>query len=227
VPVRKGFVRTFHRGGAVRLSKGGDPDATGLRTGLVAVIVPPGMKEAGMVRTRWPSAAAAVCVAIALLVPPGRAYGAGLEAIEKAEAAVVATWEQAPIGVRTAMFVEAAPSMYGTAVARSAVPFKPGQELKVYAEPYGYLWTARPEGGFRFGFDIDVMIKRADGTIVGGKEGFQRIELTNSARIRELMLNISLSVGGIQPGAYVVEFRLRDIGSPKTGTFSLPFTVAK
>ncbi|MGJ3262437.1 MAG: hypothetical protein ACFE0R_04300 [Salinarimonas sp.] len=168
----------------------------------------------------------AAAAALLFLLPAAPAAAATLDDLAKAEAALVAVWQEVPLSFRTTTFVTGSPVGFGVYEARETSVFAPGEPLVVYAEPVGYLWGEAGDGRYTFGFDVDLLIKRPDGSIVGGRESFQRLELTSRARNREFMLTLTLTLDGIAPGDYLLEYRTRDIASDKAGTISLPFTIA-
>ena len=153
----------------------------------------------------------AVCaLAAAATVSPLAAQT--LDAIEEAEEAVVVVADTAPEG-------------FGIYLERAHNEFAPGEPVIVYAEPVGYGWHENDDGTYTFGFDIDLLLKRPDGAVVGGQENFQHLELTSRVRNREFMLTLTLTVDGAPPGAYVVEYTARDIASDKQGVIALPFFI--
>lgn len=170
--------------------------------------------------TKFASAAAV----LALLAATG-ASAQTLEAIEKAEQAVISAWNATPLTYRKALFVTQAQG-FGVYQAREGAVFKGGEPLVVYAEPVGYAWKDEGDGTFSFGFDVDLLVKRSTGEIVGGQENFQKLELTSRSLNREFMLTLTLNIDGAPAGDYVVEYRTRDVNSPKSAVISLPFTVA-
>jgi hypothetical protein len=149
-----------------------------------------------------------------------------LAAIEKAEEAVVAAWNATPILFRTSVFVSESPGGFGIYRQRESNVFGPGEPLVVYAEPVGYGWKDNGDGTFGFGFNVDLIIKKPDGSIVGGQENFQRLALSSRARNREFMLTLTLTFDGAPAGDYVLEYVVRDLTGSKSGNISLPFTVS-
>lgn len=145
--------------------------------------------------------------------------------LTRAEAAVVAAWSKAPLGIRRAVFVASPPEGFGIYEPRSSNRFRPGETLLVYAEPIGFGWKSIGGDRVEFGFDVDFVVKERDGTIVGGKDKFARLVLQSRNRNREFMLKLSLNLTGAPPGDYVLQFRLRDIASDKSTSFELPFTI--
>jgi len=185
------------------------------------------MRRAGANRpAHFPTTATAVAAAGLWLALGPPAAAESLAAIEAAEATVAAAWQAAPVGVRKATFVAAPPTGFGLYEPREDAVFAPGEPLVVYAEPVGYGYAALPDGRWRFGFDVDLLIKTADGAIIGGQEGFERLALDSRRRNREFMLTLTLDLDGAPAGDYVLVYTLNDITGGKAGLLSLPFTIA-
>ena len=122
------------------------------------------------------------------------------------------------------MFVTEKAPIYGAYTARADAVFKPDEPLIVYLEPVGYLWKSNGDA-FRFGVTLDFVIKKRDGAILGGQEKFLAYEQTSRAKLRELMLNVTLTLGGIAPDDYIIEYPMHDASSAKTVKIELPFTI--
>lgn len=167
-----------------------------------------------------------LAIGMLTLLLAGGANAQSLADIERAEAAVIAAWEQTPLLFRRTIFVTEA-NGYGAYKERADARFKPGEPLLVYSEPVGYAWKDNGDGTFSFGFDVDLLLKTSSGEIVGGQENFQQLVLTSRAKNREFMLTLTLTLTGAPAGDYVVEYRTRDAFGSKVGTISLPFTIAE
>jgi len=169
---------------------------------------------------------AALAAALVLACAPGTAGAQDLNAIVAAEAAVIDAWNASPLVFRRTLFAAEA-SAFGVYEERPDATFRIGEPILVYAEPAGYAWRDNGDGSFSFGFDVDLLLKKPDGTIVAGKEDFQRLELSSHERNREFMLTITLNVDGAPAGDYVLEYRIRDIASAKSAIISLPLTIVE
>jgi hypothetical protein len=150
-----------------------------------------------------------------------------LDAIDEAEAAVIAAWEETPLMFRTAIIADTRPQGFGLYHERAHNEFAPGEPVIVYAEPIGYAWHENPDGTYTFGFDVDLLLKSGDGVVLAQQNDFEHLELTSRGRNREFMLVLTLTVEDAPPGRYVVEYTARDIASDKAGTISLPFFIAE
>src|SRR5690606_34849428 len=102
------------------------------------------------------------------------------------------------------IFVSAPPQAFGAFSERKDTLFESGEPIVIYAEPVGYAWQENADGTYTFGFEVDLLVKTADGQIVGGQENFDRLEFTSRSRNRELMLTLTLDLSGAQPGDYVL-----------------------
>ena len=147
-----------------------------------------------------------------------------LSEIDRKEKDLVAAWEKSPLVIRKAVFVTEKAPLYGAYSPRPSNVFKKGEPVLAYLEPVGYGW--KPEGdAFILGITLDVVLKSKDGKILGGQEKFLNSQQTSRHKLRELMLNVTLSLGST-PGDYVVEFVAKDLGG-KSGSVSMPFTIAE
>lgn len=165
----------------------------------------------------------ACLLAAVLLAPPALAQS--LQAIDQKEAELVATWEKSPLVIRKAVFVTEKAPLYGAFSPRASNTFKRGETLLAYLEPVGYTW--KPDGeSVTFGISLDVLLKAKDGKVLGGQEKFLNYQQSSRNRLRELMLNVNLTLGNTPPGEYVAEFTAHDLGGKKT-TIAMPFTVVE
>lgn len=164
----------------------------------------------------------------ALLLLAGLAPAAGAQSlgeIDKRDGAVIEAWTAAPLSVRRAVFVSEPPKGFGEYVERPDSVFKKGEKLVTYAEPVGYGWKELGGGLYEFGLKVDFVIKTPEGKVLGGQEDFADLSQKSHARNREFMLTLTLSVTGAPAGDYVLVYKLRDVTSSKTTTFSQPFKI--
>jgi hypothetical protein len=164
---------------------------------------------------------------LALLIAAPICWAQSNDEIDRREAALDEAWQQAPLAVRRAIFVSEHPDGFGMYTARSSNTFKPGEPLVTYAEPVGYGWKEIGKDMYEFGFAVDFLVKRPDGSILGGKQDFAKLVKQSHVRNREFMLTLTLDVNGADPGDYVLEYKLHDIASTKSTSFELPFKIAK
>lgn len=146
--------------------------------------------------------------------------------IDALDRAVTDAWEKTPLTQRRAMFVSEKASLYGGYAERPSNAFAQGEKLLTYIEPVGYGWKPVENGAYRFGITLDFAVKGADGTLLARQEAFQTFDFTSRFKNREVFINVTMSLDGIQPGRYVLVYTLRDNASAETSRFEQPFTIA-
>ena len=171
--------------------------------------------------------AAKVAAAKPAAARPAASAAAGLAEIEAIEATLAQAWERAPLTQRHALFVSERAELYGGYAERPSSTFAADERLATYVEPVGYTWTPTPDGGYRFGFTLDFKVKTPDGTVLAGQDGFQTFRFTSRFRNREVFMNLTMSLAGIEAGSYVLAYTLHDQGSDKTSSFEQPFTIRR
>jgi hypothetical protein len=152
-------------------------------------------------------------------------YSQTVDEIDKRDAAVVEAWTATPLTVRRALFVSEHPAGFGQYVERADNVFKKGDKLVTYAEPVGYGWKDVGGGSYEFGFKVDFLIKSPDGKVLTGQEDFADVSEKSHARNREFMVVLTMTLTGAPAGDYVIEYKLRDVTSSKSTSFSQPFKI--
>lgn len=178
----------------------------------------------GTARAAGAMRAAALSAALAFAASTASAQD--LQSILAAEAAVEAAWAQTPLAFRKTLFVTEATG-FGIYSERADANFAAGEPILVYAEPVGYGYEENADGTHDIGFEVDLLVKTADGQVVGGQDGFARLVLTSHGRNREFMLSLRLDLDEAPAGDYVVEYTAHDIASDKVGVISLPFAIVE
>ncbi len=153
------------------------------------------------------------------------AYSQSLDEINKREEAVVEAWEKTPLTVRRAIFVTEEPKSFGFYTPRSSSQFKSGEPIIVYAEPVGFGWKTVEDDQFEFGFNVDLIVKTAAGKVMVEQDSFGKMALKSRHRNREFMIHLTLHLTDAPPGDYLLDYRLHDLGTEKTTTLELPFTI--
>ena len=155
----------------------------------------------------------------------GRPATQATSEIEQREKDLVAAWEKSPLVIRKAVFVTEKAPLYGAETPRPSNVFKTGEPVLAYLEPIGFGW--KPEGdSFVLGITLDVLLKEKGGKILGGQEKFLNFRQVSRHKLRELMLNVTLTLGSTPPGDFIVEFVAKDL-TGKSGSVSMPFTVTE
>lgn len=156
--------------------------------------------------------------------PPALAQN--LDALAAAEQQVAAAWDATPLTFRKTLFATAIEA-FGVYTAKQGAVFAAGEPIVVYAEPVGYGYKPNADGTYAFGLDFDLVVKSADGEIIGGQEKFAHTELVSNAQNREFLVSLTLTLNEAPAGEYVLEYLAHDIASDETATISMPFTITE
>jgi hypothetical protein len=157
--------------------------------------------------------------------PVANSSAVTLDDIDTLQQAVIDAWTEMPLTVRRVIFVTEKPPNVGAYSERPTNVFKAGEKLLTYIEPVGYTWKQQGKM-FSFGAIVDFAVKDADGKILGGQENFAKLALTSRTKLQEFMLNLTMSLDGITPGKYILEYKLHDLGSEKIVVVDQPFEIA-
>ena len=182
----------------------------------------------------------AVAAAVVLASPPafaGEVADAGakaealagegkyLEALDALSAASDSIWQKSPIVFRKTLFVASDPAGYGIFDLRENSVFKAGEPLIVYAEPVGFGYGK--DGGLStINLSLDFEIRSKDGKVLGSQKEFSTASLRSRVQNREFMLKVVYTLNGVPAGDYEVVTTVNDKVSAKSGSFTLPFTIA-
>jgi hypothetical protein len=188
-----------------------------------------------------PAAAALFCVAVCLGSPAttrageiadratlaedllGRGYdAAALAAFDNAAAAF---WEASPLQLRKVLFADKVDG-YANYTPRENAVFRQNETLRIYFEPFGFSFM--PDGdGFRSALAADLQIRTPGGLILATSEDFGRLEWHGRSKMHEVHATIGLPLPQLKPGEYQLLLTLRDEGSAKKTTVTLPFSVVE
>jgi hypothetical protein len=108
---------------------------------------------------------------------------------------------------------------------RPLLSWSAGEPIIVCAEPVGFGWKSVEDDQFEFGFTVDLAVKTAAGETVARQDNFGRPALKSRHRNREFMIHLTLHVNDAPPGDYLVDYKLHDLGTDKTATLEMPFTI--
>ncbi|MEM9429516.1 MAG: hypothetical protein AAGA32_08460 [Pseudomonadota bacterium] len=159
-----------------------------------------------------------------LLVSAALPAHAQSDLIETARNAYAAAWALAPLSIGTTAFVTRPPQLIGDIVERQDARFAPGEEILIYAEPWGYDYIQTIDG-YEFGFDLDMEVLDRTGAVVFAQDGFQSIRLSSRHEVREFVMLVALDFDGFDPGPYTVRLQANDIASDQSSTFSMAFVL--
>ncbi len=152
------------------------------------------------------------------------AGGKPVQALAEMEASFNAAWDLAPLGFSEALFVAARPSGFGIYDARVSSVFREGEDMLVYAEPFGFGYGREGEL-FLIDFKADFQLKTPTGQILHEQKGFADLKMKSRRRNKEFQVFITYNFSGLKPGDYILTTRLHDEHSDKVAGFDLPFTI--
>ncbi len=145
------------------------------------------------------------------------------KALKQTEAALETIWQQVPLHLGQAVYLQKPPQAYGIYTPRPnhRYPTK-GEPVLIYLEPVGYRVKANPDGSKTFGVSLDIALTDPKGKVLWGKEGFLRKELTSRHFIREFYLLVTLTLSSAPAGDYFVTLRVNDLNANQQTATKLP-----
>lgn len=152
------------------------------------------------------------------------AAGKGAQSVAAMKNAAADLWLKSPLSFAVAVFVDKPGSNYGNFEPRPNNVFKTGEKLRVYAEPIGYGWQ-KVGDIYHTNLVVDAALLSPSGKVLWGKKGFGNFKLSSRRRFMEYMMNLSLSISGVPPGKYAVQYTVSDTVGGNTAQMKLPFSV--
>jgi hypothetical protein len=149
--------------------------------------------------------------------------GKPAEAQAAFDKAAAAFWIASPLQLRVVTFADNVKE-FGNYTPHAGTTFKPGDTLLVYLEPIGYAFTAEGDT-FKVRIAVDLEIHTPGGLILAKSPDFGRLEWSARSKTREIHADLKLPLPKLKPGDYQLIVTLRDQGSPKTATVTLPFSI--
>ena len=150
--------------------------------------------------------------------------GNDLEAYNTIRKAAMRIWQRSPLLFREALFVKSAPTGYGIYDPRPNNLFEPGEKLFIYVEPVGFSW--KKQGGLnRAELVSDLVLKDADGKVLGEQPGFGTFTFDSRDTNMEVMTALTIDFTEAPVGKYVAELKFTDKLGKKSASFELPFEI--
>jgi len=72
---------------------------------------------------------------------------------------------------------------------------------------------------------VDLIVKTPDGKVMVEQDNFGKMALKSRHRNREFMIHVTLHLSDAPPGDDLLDYKLHDLGTEKTTTLELPFTI--
>lgn len=164
---------------------------------------------------------------VAAASPPAAAASsspATLTDLDSAEQKLDEVWARLPFSTRHVHFVSRKADNIGDYEARADNVFKKGEKLMTYIEPVGFTRKAAGDG-FQVNTIVDLEVLSGDKkTTLNGQKAFFTHTVKSRGRVRDLFLNMTLSLDGAPAGDYVVAYTLHDTND-RTTRVEQPFTI--
>ena len=150
--------------------------------------------------------------------------GNDIEAYNTIRKAAMRIWQRGPLLFREALFVKSAPTGYGIYDPRPSNVFEPGEKLFIYVEPVGFTW--KKKGGLnRAELVSDLVLKDADGEVLGEQPSFGTFTFDSRDTNMEVMTALTIDFTEAPAGKYVAELKFTDKLGKKSASFELPFEI--
>jgi hypothetical protein len=161
-------------------------------------------------------------VIVAASNAPGSA--STLADLDSAEQKLDEVWSRLPFSTRHVQFVSRKAANIGDYEGRPDNVFKKGEKLLTYIEPVGFSRKAVGDS-FEVNTVVDLEVLSADKkTTLNGQKAFFTHSVKSRGRVRDLFLDITLSLDGAPAGDYVVAYTLHDT-TDRTTRIEQPFTI--
>jgi hypothetical protein len=138
---------------------------------------------------------------------------------------VAKVWASSPLAFRNVAVVNSAEG-FGDFKPRDGDRFKAGETLMVYVEPIGFTY-ALENGRYSFALSADLSIESDAGHIIAEGENLFMIDDSSRVQIREFYMVLSVKVPEVKVGGYKAVYRVKDMNSGKSGSFSVPFKIGE
>ena len=143
-----------------------------------------------------------------------------LGALDMARSLLAQVWDVAPaIGFTESTLVAQNATDYGAYNPRANNQFKQGSPILIYCEPVGFAYGAPGAGLFSVNFFVDLQVLDSAGTKLADAPAATEYNQPSRHPNKEVQVNITYNVGGLQPGRYTLITTLRDKNSDKSGSF--------
>ncbi len=145
-----------------------------------------------------------------------------LARLDRLDDEVAKVWASSPLAFRNVTVVNSAEG-FGDFERRDGDTFKAGETLMVYVEPVGFTYVLE-NGRYSFALSADLSIESDAGQIITEGEDLFLIDDSSYVQIREFHMVLSVKIPDIKAGGYRAVYRVKDVNTGKTGSFSVPFT---
>lgn len=130
------------------------------------------------------------------------------------------------IGFTQGLLVAQAATGYGVYNPRPTNVFKPGEPILVYCEPFGFDYGSPGSGLYAVNLIIDLAVLDVSGNQLANAPAVTEYNMPSRHKNREVPVNITYNLDGLQAGRYTLVTTLRDRNSQKTGSFQTAIEIS-
>lgn len=131
------------------------------------------------------------------------------------------------IGFTQGLLVVQYSTGYGVYNPRPTNVFKKGEPILIYCEPFGFDYGSPGEGLYSVNLFVDLQVLDASGNQLANAPAATEYNMPSRHKNREVPVNITYSLDGLQPGRYTLVTTLRDKNSQKSGSFQTSIEISK
>ncbi len=131
------------------------------------------------------------------------------------------------IGFTQGLLVVQYSTGYGVYNPRPTNVFKKGEPILIYCEPFGFDYGSPGEGLYAVNLFIDLQVLDVSGNQLANVPGATEYNMPSRHQNREVPVNITYTLDGLQPGRYTLVTTLRDKNSQKAGSFQTAIEISQ
>lgn len=141
-------------------------------------------------------------------------------AIDTARSLLAQVWNTAPdLRFTESTLIAQSATGYGIYNPRANNQFKQATPILIYCEPVGFAYGAPGAGLYSVNFFVDLQVLDSAGTQLADAPAATEYNQPSRHQNKEVPVNITYNLDGLQPGRYTLITTLRDKNSDKSGSF--------
>ncbi|HLQ27481.1 MAG TPA: hypothetical protein VK138_16575 [Acidiferrobacterales bacterium] len=102
--------------------------------------------------------------------------------------------------------------------------YRAGQEILVYLEPQNYGIRSQ-SGGYHAQLVLDLLVKEPAGKQLFEQKAFGRFPVDTARLVRDLYLNVTVTLTGAPAGKYLLEVVAHDVVGDKSANVTIPVEI--
>ncbi len=126
-----------------------------------------------------------------------------------------------PLGTSRVVLVTSKVDFFGKFDARPNAVFKPGEEVRIYVEPTGFIVS--DDNGERIDMTADVRVSTSDGRVILEKRNLLTLKQNAQRGASDTFVFFAVKVPAV--GRYIVLFRLNENSTGRSLEYRVPFLV--